>query len=165
MNGINLVTLIALLERWENEHLSRLPANTLPFFSQGGWEGWLQVELATFFLEAQYDVVREQKAYDNSKKADLVFNTLTVQSPEIVVEIKCESIYIEKVDAFLSKIHEDERKLSTLPEHKYGIMLVGVTEQDAEDKLIKEGYFLIPTVQNNMHLLYKVIKRCISKNL
>lgn len=159
MNGINLVTLIALLERWENEHLSRLPANTLPFFSQGGWEGWLQVELATFFLEAQYDVVREQKAYDNSKKADLVFNTLTAQSPEIVVEIKCESIYIEKVDAFLSKIHEDERKLSTLPEHKYGIMLVGVTEKEAEDKLIiEEGYFLIPTVQNNMHLLYKVIK-------
>ena len=155
---MDLKSLVAGIGLWENERLSRLPADTLPFFSQGGWEGWLQVELAMFFTGACFDVVREQRAYNDNRRADLVFNNHIPEVTDMVVEIKCESIYVETVEDFCWKVQVDEYKLSTLPEGKCGIMLVGATEQALADKLIQANYTLIPTAQNNMHIYYKVIK-------
>lgn len=158
MNQIDLDTLITLIGIWENERLVRLPAEKLPFFSQGGWEGWLQVELAMYFTGANYNVVREQHAYNDNRRADLVFNNQIPGVADIVVEIKCESINVEKAEDFCWKVLVDEFKLSTLPNGKCGLMLVGATEPELEKELVGAGYTLVPTIQHNMHIYFKVIK-------
>ena len=117
MNPIDLNGLIVGLSIWENQRFSQLPDYALPFFSQGGWEGWLQVELAMFFTGYGYDVVREQNPYDNHLRA-----------------------------------------LASLDGRQNGIMLVAVAEPILEETLRSHGYQTVPSTQNNIRIMYKLVK-------
>ena len=157
MNTIDLNGVIVGLSTWENQRFSQLPDYALPFFSQGGWEGWLQVEWAMFFTGYGYDIVREQNSYGTRLRADLVFNKQIPGSTEIIAEIKCESIYIT-TDNFCKLIQADEEKLASLVGRNNGIMLVAVTEPVLERTLYHQGYQTVPSTQNNIRIMYKIVK-------
>lgn len=57
MKSITFNTIRTLLNEWADLRFACLPDFSLPFFSQGGWEGWIQVEWAMFFTSRDYDVV------------------------------------------------------------------------------------------------------------
>ncbi|MBN2942138.1 MAG: hypothetical protein JTJ18_08865 [Streptococcus sp.] len=162
MKSITFNTIRTLLNEWADLRFACLPDFSLPFFSQGGWEGWIQVEWAMFFTSRDYDVVRELKAYDGHLlKADLVFNkNIPKANPsvmDIVVEIKCQSVYVTQ-NAFYQSISDDVAKLSMLGHNQRGIMVVVVFEQNLLNKLRSEGYYQIPLVQKNICIMYKAVR-------
>lgn len=162
MIPITFTTFKTQLNEWANLRFSCIPDFSLPFFAQGGWEGWIQVEWAMFFTNYGYDVVRELKAYDGCHlRADLVFNkNIPKQTPtimDIVVEIKCQSIYVN-MDAFCKAVDDDVAKLSMLGHNQRGIMLVVVFEPILLGKLCSKGYYQIPLAQKNICIMCKVVK-------
>lgn len=141
MNPITLDELLSKINDWCNEIFSDIPDEALPFFSSGGWEGWLQVELAMRLTWEGYDVVRESQIYDNGKKADIVFNDncSDTNHPRIVVEIKCQSIY-KDINSFSGLISKDIDKLSGLPNDYVRLMLVAAVDQEFAQHLTAGGF-------------------------
>ena len=146
------------LNEWCANRFATIPDYGLPFFQQGGWEGWLQVELAMFLTAKGYDVVREDKIYNANKRADLVLNGNCADTyhPIIAVEIKCQSIYIDNAN-FCNLISEDINKLNSLPDGFRGVMLVGVVEPELANILAENGFQNCPFIHNAIALFYKVI--------
>lgn len=141
MNLIDINTIAQGLQMWCNSRLSNIPAHALPFFSKGGWEGWTQVELAMYFTSYGYDVTREVPCYNGSYlRADLVFNRTINQKEEIVVELKCQSVYTPITEL----ISKDVQKLSeNLYPYQKRVMVVLVIEADLEEIMNKDGYIPI----------------------
>lgn len=128
--------------------------------AQGGWECWVQVELAIWLINRGYDVVREGKIYQNSyQRADLVLNTNITGVKKIAVEIKCESIYSQKY-LQLKTYYEDINKLNTLDNSYSALMLVFVLEQKLYSILLNDGFgwYNINRQYSPMALCYKQIK-------
>ena len=146
------------LNEWCANRFATIPDYGQPFFQQGGWEGWLQVELAMFLTAKGYDVVREDKIYNANKRADLVLNEncATVYRPIIAVEIKCQSIYINS-DDFYKLICDDIEKMKSLPDGIRGVMLVGVVDSEFANYLAEEGFQCYAFINNAIALFYKVI--------
>lgn len=158
MKSITINTFRSEIKDWLDMRFSKLPDFSLPFFSQGGWEGWLQVEWAMFFTMRDYDVMREFHAYDQKNfRADLVFNNNILNHPNIVIEIKCQSIYVN-YQSFYNSILNDEHKLSLLSDGQRCAMFVVVVEPSLFTQLKHAGYNELPIVQNNIRIMYRVIK-------
>ena len=107
---------------------------------KGGWEGWLQVELASGLLKVwglQYDVHREQAIYGDSQRTDLWFEPVGLHQgklPKIGVELKVESEYQTGVAKTLrTRFAADIKKCNAgpAPVHKGGVgthlYAVGIT--------------------------------------
>lgn len=75
---------------------------------------------------------------------------------DIVVEIKCQSVYVNQKAVYQS-ISDDVAKLSMLGHNQRGIMVVVVFEQNLFDKLRSEGYYQIPLAQKNICIMYKAV--------
>lgn len=146
------------LRQWFDNRFSSIPDYSLPFFSQGGWEVWLQVELAMYFAASDYDIMREVK-YDNQNlRADFVLNRNFNNRREIFVEIKCQSIYIDKYSMYNS-IHDDEQKMTQyLNDTQKGVMIVVVVEPTLAVTLEEYGYTEIKLIQNNIKIYSKIVK-------
>lgn len=67
------------------------------FHMKGGWEGWLQVELALWLQQNGFEVEREKHVFNNPlEAADLVVTSPNPQGGypvRTIVELKCESLY------------------------------------------------------------------------
>ncbi|MGM9733968.1 MAG: hypothetical protein ACI3YT_07610 [Prevotella sp.] len=157
MKSITFNSIRTELRDWIDNRLSPLPNFGLPFFSHGGWEGWLQVEWAMFFTANDYDVIRESYVYDGALRADLVFNSTIQRGQEIILEIKCQSIYV-KTDVLYKSIIEDENKLRGLNNGQKGVMCVVVVSQELYSKLQENGYSEIYSRNKEMALMYKIVK-------
>ena len=81
----------------ENFCISNWGTISAAFKQKGGWEGWLQVQLAFMLTEKFIDrnVFRETPLYDGSYEKDdiTVEKTSDASTRTHVLEIKCESIY------------------------------------------------------------------------
>ena len=154
MNAVTKNKIYHLIQTWIDQ---RLTPNSIPFLSQGGWESWVQVELAMFCTVNEVDVQREQKIYgDNSSKVDLLFNDTLIPINEnltsnnrkrIAVEIKCQSVYYNE-QTFFNAVKNDIRKLRNLDTNVYDkCMLLFIIDEGAYNHFIKQNFKLIH--QNN----------------
>lgn len=77
-------------------------------YTQGGWEGWVQVELTKYLYNnyPKIEVCREFPLYGNSKRVDLFINK------SLAVEIKCQSIY--NGEKILEGVEKDCEKMQSL---------------------------------------------------
>jgi hypothetical protein len=105
---------------------------------KGGWEGWLQVELASalrILHGMQYDILREQPVYAASQRIDIWAQPVSGQSvPHLGVELKVESEYQTGVNKTLQeRFKADILKCNVgpKPEFKTGhgtqMIAVGIT--------------------------------------
>lgn len=61
------------------------------FYIEGGWEGWLQVELYLWLTEAGFDVNREVHVFKNPRQAaDMIVSHKNFGGAPIIIELKCE---------------------------------------------------------------------------
>ncbi|MEQ3146772.1 hypothetical protein [Phocaeicola coprocola] len=154
MIGLTNQQLLQEIATWMNSRVATLPEFGQPFFSQGGWEGWVQVELAMYLTSRGYDVMREDRIYGNSFRADLVVNPNIVEFRNIAVEIKCQSMY-RSIDSQLPLYDNDIERLLSLGLNWNGIMLIFVVEPILMNKLLSLGY--MSYVTRNLTLCYKEI--------
>ena len=157
MKEITMTNLKTELKNWIEEKFSLIPDYGLPFFSLGGWEGWLQVEFAMHLTNNGYDVIRESRIYGNTRyRADLVLNETLNKNRIIGVEIKCQSIYLQPVD-IIKMIEEDYNKLRTLGNVWNGLIIVAVISKELFDILQKDGYECYINSHGNMALCFKSV--------
>lgn len=155
MTGLTNQQLLQEIINWMYSRVARLPDYGQPFFSQGGWEGWIQVELAMYLTSRDYDVVRESRIYNmNNYRADLVVNSNINGVKNIAVEIKCQSIYSQQY-LQLNTYEHDIQRLKLLGTDWNAIMLIFVVEPNLSDLLSRNGYAYFTTP--NMTLCYKEI--------
>lgn len=83
-SGVDVPSAGQLLFKWAVTNKDKLAK---AYFLDGGFEGWVQVELAILFGDAGITVAREQHVFarDRSRKIDLLIGGL------IGLEIKCET--------------------------------------------------------------------------
>lgn len=84
------VTSVSQIHQWARSKRAEIGR---AFSMKGGWEAWLQVELA-FYLEDKYgpgSVVREQHVYSDGSLAVDLFVT-TPDGTRSLFELKCESV-------------------------------------------------------------------------
>lgn len=159
MKPITIKTFCSLLGDWVSSKAIQINNYVQPFYSQGGWEGWVQVELAMLLTESSYDVIRERAIYNNSgQRADLVINSTCSNAsyPPIVVEIKCQSIFLTD-DDFYKAICADEQKLKNLPVKYKKLMIVFVVDQGIYDRLLKSDYYDVKNGNSNFTVLSKIL--------
>ena len=61
------------------------------FWMRGGWEGWLQVELGLWLMEAGFAVEREMHVFKNARQAaDMIVRHENFEGATIIIELKCE---------------------------------------------------------------------------
>ena len=145
------------LNKWMNTRVKSLPKYGQPFYSQGGWEGWIQVELAMWLTAKGYDVMREERIYDNKYyRADLVINPNIPNATTIAIEIKCQSIY-SNINTFLKSATNDINKLESLDDSWNAIILCFIASESAKKR--KLGNYRIFTIDtNNLSCMYTIIK-------
>jgi hypothetical protein len=122
---------------------------------KGGWEGWLQVELATALLRPwamEYDIYREQVIFSGSERIDIWCQPVAKhkgQIPYIGVELKVESEYQAGTGkTFRDRFEKDILKVGAGPASPFRtgagslLMAVGVTSLGTDlqdyDKLVKK---------------------------
>lgn len=152
-----MTNLKAELKNWIEIRFAQIPDYGLPFFSQGGWEGWLQVELAMYLTSKGYDVIRESRIYDNTNfRADLVLNTILNTNRIIGVEIKCQSIYLQPCEV-IKKIEEDILKLKELGNVWNGLIIVAVVSDEFLQILKNGGFECYVNSYRTMALCFKAV--------
>jgi hypothetical protein len=92
------------------------------FASRGGWEKWLQAELAAVLVNTDhtYDFSREERVYQNANQTvDFLFNGPGKDNPNarvdgntMLIELKCESLYSQAKD-LEAMMDDDANKLRT----------------------------------------------------
>ena len=93
---------------------------------QGGWERWLQIELArTIQAEWHHSVLCEQYIWNNSR-VDLLAKSSQAGVPNIGIELKCRT-YQEQGTAFANRFHDDLKKITRRPADKYTPCILYVT--------------------------------------
>lgn len=159
MKPITINELESLISDWAVMKESQMTELGLPFYSQGGWEGWVQVELAMFLTSNGYDVIREDRIYQGQEyRADLVINSNCADTyhPPIAIEIKCQSIYLTEA-ALYGAIETDERKLANLVDWRK-LMLVFTVDQQTTDILQNQKNYEILKVPNGFFaIMYKIL--------
>ena len=79
--------------------------------TNGGWEGWAQVEVALWWSAQQgVEIIREEKLWNDNRKADLIIKRDSTAS---VVELKCKTL-AEEGGAFAGHLRDDYDKLNSL---------------------------------------------------
>ncbi|MFI5527251.1 hypothetical protein ACIA8O_01720 [Kitasatospora sp. NPDC051853] len=79
----------------------------------GGWEGWVQVDLTAAILgqDSTVHIVREAGVYPGGGRADLLVNSNPSSLPDqILVEIKAQSLY--NGDGFIDGVKDDMAKIT-----------------------------------------------------
>lgn len=144
----------------------KLTTDMIPYLSQGGWEGWVQVELAMFCGMLDFDIQREQKIYgDDRSRVDLLFNNLFFQPDNnqahddlkrIAVEIKCQSVYYD-TSGFINAVNSDICKLRTLDSALYTrCILLFLIEKGSFNHFSQRGFFTL-CGNENIVVLAKLI--------
>ncbi|KAH7319077.1 hypothetical protein BKA65DRAFT_94711 [Rhexocercosporidium sp. MPI-PUGE-AT-0058] len=117
---------------------------------KGGWEGWLQVELASFLLRTngmRYDILREQMIYVGTERVDIWAQPASGQRgiPFLGIELKVESEYQVGVNKTLQdRLKTDILKCNNGPKvaFKAGqgthLYAVGITSLEADLAAYKE---------------------------
>ena len=134
------------LENWHRERFEGIDSNFMPYFSKGGWEGWLQVEWAMYLNSQDYDVLREEPIYNNNQRADLVINKNIPRGDNqvfnnIAIEIKCQSIYNSQ-DQFLESVKSDINKLEELRYYWSKLMVVVAIDDNILNLLRRENFLI-----------------------
>ena len=158
--SLTVESFITEVKQWMNKRIYSTNEVQSGLLAQGGWECWVQVELAIWLINRGYDVVREGKIYQNSyQRADLVLNTNITGVNKIAVEIKCESIY-SNVYVNLNKYFLDIDKLNSLDNSYNALVLVFVIEPDLYNLLLQNKYNWYNTDKqySPMALCYKQVK-------
>lgn len=157
MKPISLNDFRSEIQLWSDKISREYSDKALPFFSSGGWEGWLQVELAMHLTLQGYDVVRELKVYGTGQKADMVLNDNCSDSihPRIVVEIKCQSVNTTDIDSVSGLISKDIDKLSGLPNDYVKLMLVAAVDLNFAEYLAGSGFKPCATVRDAIALFVR----------
>lgn len=158
--SLTVESFITEVKQWMYKRIYSTNEVQSGLLAQGGWERWVQVELATWLINRGYDVVRESKIYrKNYLRADLVVNSNITDTQKIAVEIKCESIYSQEY-LQLKKYYADINKLKTLDNSYSALMLVFVLEQKLYSILLNDGFewYNINRQYSPMALCYKQIK-------
>lgn len=149
------------VKQWMDKRIYSTNEVQSGLLAQGGWECWVQVELAIWLINRGYDVVRESKIYPNKYlRADLVVNSNIKDTQKIAIEIKCESIYSQGY-LQLKKYYTDINKLKTLDNSYSALMLVFVLEPTLYSILLNDGfgwYNIVNSQYSPMALCYKQIK-------
>lgn len=160
MKPITINELESLISDWAVMKKSQMTELGLPFYSQGGWEGWVQVELAMYLTSNGYDVIREDRIYQGQEyRADLVINSNCADAtyhPPIAIEIKCQSIYLTEA-ALYGAIETDEMKLANLVDCRK-LMLVFTADQRTIDFLQNQKNYKRLKVPNCFFaIMYKIL--------
>ncbi|KAA3610703.1 MAG: hypothetical protein D8M58_20905 [Calditrichaeota bacterium] len=107
----------------------------------GGWEGWIQVDLTAYILsvDSRIEILREQSIFTSSrKKVDLLLNVDLDTDYQIPVEIKAESFFNR--NRFVSGVNGDLKKLNdernTDFSESTSIMLALPFSQGAVDRVL-----------------------------
>ena len=148
------------VQAWMNKRIYSTNEVQSGLLAQGGWECWVQVELAMWLINRGYDVVRESKIYwNNYLRADLVVNSNIKDAKKIAIEIKCETIYSQEY-LQLKKYYADIDKLNKLDNSYSALMLVFVLEPTLYSILLNDGFgwYNINRQYSPMALCYKQIK-------
>ncbi|KAH6909326.1 hypothetical protein BKA70DRAFT_232831 [Coprinopsis sp. MPI-PUGE-AT-0042] len=87
---------------------------------KGGWEGWLQVELALLFAGMGGKVTREERIYDTGLgrlRMDLLFKPNPDDQLQYGIELKCQSSGQDELNAntFRDAFKQDLRKVAIGP--------------------------------------------------
>lgn len=93
------------------------------FMTHGGWEGWLQVELALHLVATSphtTTVQREEKVYGTDEAADLI--VASQNQLAYVVELKCQGVNRKRAE-FLALVKKDIVKVRKLPGDVKGVAL------------------------------------------
>ncbi|KAG4428065.1 hypothetical protein IFR05_016451 [Cadophora sp. M221] len=124
---------------------------------KGGWEGWLQVELASSLLRTsgmRYDILREQMIYAGTERVDIWAKLAAGQEgfPFIGIELKVESEYQVGVNKTLqNRLKTDILKCNNGPKAVFRAgpgthsLDVGVTSLEAD----LEAYRALPLPQDS----------------
>ena len=149
------------VQAWMNKRIYSTYEVNSGLLAQGGWECWVQVELAMWLINRGYDVVRESKIYRNNYlRADLVVNSNIKDVKKIAIEIKCETIYSQEYTE-LKKYSTDIDKLNSLDNSYSALMLVFVLEPTLYSLLLKnqfQWYNIVGKQYSPMALCYKQVK-------
>lgn len=132
LEGVTLELARYLRDNADRIHKARL--------QKGGWEAWLQVEIATAFskpMGMEYDILREQPIYDRQQRVDIWAVPVPLRHctiPYIGIELKVESEYQTGTGKTLrARFKDDILKCSVGPKNDfrtgYGTQLfsVGIT--------------------------------------
>ncbi len=98
--------------------------------TEGGWEGWFQMEFASFLTENNIPYTREYPY--KSGRADIMMQT--GEDQELICEIKCYSLL--SGSDFTSLVHADLEKLRTCGCNGFMICLLPVNTQDVDDTTV-----------------------------
>lgn len=107
---------------------------------KGGWEGWLQVELA-LALGEEVDVLREAHSYaDAHQRSDLSNLTANV---DVIIEVKCESAH-RPPEKFVASVVDDYLKLQELSQNRYAVLVVVATNDTLKGirHILEDGYLV-----------------------
>ena len=112
--------IITEIVRWGNANANKIDQ---AYDFKGGWEGWVQVELAIHlrgFFGGQYVAIsREDLVYGNKQRSDILFQTdipmdvknkVPAQKFSNMIELKCESK--AGAAAFPGQVKEDCEKVT-----------------------------------------------------
>jgi hypothetical protein len=81
---------------------------------QGGWEHWVQAEVAAAIINVNsaYEILREQPIYTNGQVCDWLLNEQTGGNSRIAVELKCQRGTDPTAAVFIQDIANDIQKLN-----------------------------------------------------
>lgn len=154
--GENIQEVITHLNNFINTKLG-VESNSTKYALKGGWEGWVQVELAEYLNRINLKNLneREQAVYTNARqRSDLVLNT---GHHTYIFEMKCESIMQTDTDGNRNKwvqaLQADLTKLrNTNVQGATGLLLLVIVTPEMQNKIgqiggtaqsVAEGVFLI----------------------
>ena len=84
---------------------------------KGGWERWLQIELArTIKAEWHQPVLCEQDIWKTTARVDLWAKGAEAKFPYIGIELKCRTD-LEQGIAFANRFHDDLKKIAKRPDN------------------------------------------------
>lgn len=122
-----------------------------PFFRDlwvlhGGWEAWIQADLAAFLLKKNttYDILREQSVYQNNRqKVDWLFNDSGMEIQKILIELKAQSFrnaqnFIPGMQSDIDKLRENNVKFEYLNSQK-GAMGI-YFDNDARNWMLENNF-------------------------
>lgn len=138
------------------------------FLQKGGWEGWLQVEFASYLQTLSFQVQREYPAYTTAQRADILAQSLSQVAPPIyqydIVELKTESLFqsgntpddfINRVEADIAKgANVDLTKFAAGSVVNYTTFGVAIAQQTAQ---AAQTYWSTPPIQPDFPTANQVI--------
>lgn len=165
MNELSEKSLISEIVLWMRTRVA--PLNVQPYYSKGGWEGWVQVELAMWLTSRGYNVIRENRIYDyNYYRADLIINENVNPNNLIVIEIKCQSVLSTEKHVIEGFCNDVNRLESLIANNMNPYMFIFVIDQGLANILSRNykysEYDCYSSTEENsicMKFMYKKIRQ------